>query len=214
MNARLKTNSISKAALAVAMALLCAGMVASMMARPAYASTLTASQAPSGISVGETFTVDGNKYKVHDAESDANELSEVTLVKYGSKNKKPKINTVKHNGETFRVENIGKNAFNNKAGHKVTAVTLGRNVDDIGVKAFYGCKKLKSINMRKADVIDIEKERGSYVIDDIDIGKKAFAKAGVKSIKVKCGKSNSAYRAQYKKALKKRGMRKSVTVVQ
>ena len=196
-----------------AVALLCACALAAMGAQPAWAATLTSAPSSSGLSKGDTFTVGGNKYKVNDAESDKGELTGVTLVKYGSKNKKPKINTVKYKGETFEVDDIGKNAFNNKAGHKVMTVTLGRNVDDIRAKAFYGCKKLKRINMGASDVIEIEKKNGVFVIDDIDIGKKAFAKAGTPNIKAKCGKSSATYRMLYKKALVKRGMRCSVTVV-
>ena len=202
------------AALALAaLALLSAGLIALATAQQAYAGTLVAAQGASGLTVGDTFTVDGNKYKVSKIDQDPGDLSEVILVKYGSKNKKPTINTVKYNGEKFEVDEIGKNAFNNKAGHKLKAITLGRNVDDIDAKAFYGCKKLKCIDMRKADVIEIEKEHGRYVVDEIDIGKKAFAKAGTACIKVKCGKGNASYRAQFKKVLVKRGMRDSVTVV-
>ena len=196
-----------------AVVLLCACALTAMGAQPAWAATLTSAPSSSGLPKGATFTVGGNKYKVNEVESGKGELSEVTLVKYGSKNKKPKINKVKYKGETFEVDNIGKNAFNNRAGHKVTVVTLGRNVDDIRAKAFYGCKKLKRINMGASDVIEIEKKNGVFVIDDIDIGKKAFAKAGTLNIKVKCGKSCAMYRMLYKKALVKRGMRCSVTVV-
>lgn len=197
---------------AAALALLCAGLFVSMTAQQAYADSLASAQTSSRLSKGDTFTVGGNKYKVIKVETDKGEMSEVALVKYGSKNKKPNINTVKYNGETFKVDTIGKNAFNNKAGHKVVSVKLGRHVDDIGAKAFYGCKKLKVIDMRKADVIELEKKGCTYEIDDLDIGKNAFKKAGKKHIKVKCGKSDVRYRCVFKKALMKKGLRSSAIV--
>ena len=164
---------------------------------------------------GTTFTVDGNVYKITERYKSAHDLGEVKLVKYGSTNKAPKVNTVKHEGKTYEVEEVGKNAFNNKRGHRVTSVTLGRYVDEIESKAFYGCSKLKVLNVAKSDVIDIErsKKTGSYYIDDMDIGPKAFKGAGVKDVKVKCGKSSAAYQQLVKKALVSKGMRSTAQVV-
>jgi len=161
---------------------------------------------------GQTFVKNGNTYKVTDL-ADEDDLGEVTLVKYGSTNLKPTVNTVKYQGQVYEVDAIGKNAFNNVKGHKVTLVTLGRNVDRIGAKAFYGCKKLKTINMAKCDVIDIDYGANGYYLDETDIGAKAFKNAGVKAVKVKCGKSNASYQKVFKKALVSKGMRTSVTVV-
>lgn len=211
--ANMRANSVTGVLTFAVIALLCAGAIGLSSVQQAFADTGNALQTKSGLVKGDVFTANGNTYKVSDVADDAYEKSEAVLVKYGSKSKKATINTVKYSGETFEVEAVGKNAFNNKAGHKVVSVKLGRNVDAIGSKAFYGCKKLKAIDMRATDLIDIEKENGRYEIDDLDIGKKAFAKAGTASIKVKCGNSNAAYRAVYKKALEKRGMRSSVKVV-
>ena len=161
---------------------------------------------------GETFTKSGNTYKVTDLAED-DDLAEVVLVRYGSTDTTPVVNTVKYQGQVFAVEAIGKNAFNNAKGHKITSVKLGANVDKLGAKAFYGCKKLKTINMAKCDVIDIDKGRNGYYIDEIDMGANALKNAGVKAVKVKCGKSNAAYQEVFKKALVKKGMRTSVTVV-
>ncbi|MDO4400492.1 MAG: leucine-rich repeat protein [Coriobacteriia bacterium] len=167
----------------------------------------------SAVELGAKFTKDGNTYKVTEAYENAHDWGEVTLVKYGSSNTKPTVNTVKYKGETFEVEVIAKNAFNNTKGHKITSIKLGDHVDKIGAKAFYGCSKLKSIDMRTCEAIDIDKEHGKYVIDDLDIGSKAFAKAGVSSVKVKCGSSNASYQKLFKKALVSKGLRSNAKIV-
>ena len=53
---------------------------------------------------------------------------------------------------TFTVVSIGKNAFDNAKGHKITSVSIGKNVVSIGEKAFYKCKKLTRIAL-KGDAI-------------------------------------------------------------
>lgn len=162
---------------------------------------------------GDTFKKDGNTYKVTDKDDDGDDYDEVMLVKYGSSNKKPVINRVKYKGVTYEVEAIGKNAFNNSKGHKITSLTLGDDVDKVKAKAFYGCSKLKTINLRKADIVDIERENGRYEIDDIDIGSKAFAKAGISGVTVKCGSQNASYQALYKQALVKKGLRSDAKII-
>ena len=49
---------------------------------------------------------------------------------------------------TFAVVSIGKSAFDNSKGHKVTSVSVGKNVVSIGDKAFYNCKKLTKITLK------------------------------------------------------------------
>jgi len=165
------------------------------------------------LGVNDTFKKDGNTYKVTEAYENSSEIGEVILVKYGSSNTKPVINIVKYKGESFEVEVIGKNAFNNTKGHKITAITLGKHVDEIWAKAFYGCSKLKTINMGASEAVDIEKNKKGYYLDDVEIGAKAFAKAGVSGVKVKCGKSNASYQKLYKKALKAKGLRSDAKIV-
>lgn len=53
---------------------------------------------------------------------------------------------------SFTVTSIAKGAFDNSKGHKVTSVTIGKNVASIGDKAFYKCKSLKKIAL-KGDAI-------------------------------------------------------------
>lgn len=174
-----------------------------------YGSTLDTAS----IHRGTTFTVGGNTYKVTDYEPYDDDMGEVMLVKYGSAKKTVSINTVTYKGEMFEVDVIGKNAFNNARGHKVTSVTLGHNVDRIMSKAFYGCKKLKTLNLARTDIVDIDGGRYGYYLEEINIGSQALKNAGTAKMKVKCGRSDANYRKIYKKALMKKGLRSSASVV-
>lgn len=188
--------------------------VACAMALAALLVGLSAGQALA-LDVGDTFKKDGNTYKVTEAYENSHEIGEALLVKYGSTNKTPSFNIVKYKGESFEVERIGHNAFNNAKGHKITSVKLGKHVDAIGKKAFYGCTKLKTIDLAASDSIEVEwsKKVGKYVIDDLDIGEKAFTKAGVAKVKVKCGCAKASFQKVYKKALVKKGLRTDAKVV-
>lgn len=101
--------------------------------------------------------------------------------------------TVKYNGVTYKVVEISDSAFKGCA--KLTKVTVGSNVTKIGKKAFYQCKKLKTINMKKASKIT-------------SFGKNAFSKIASKAkVTVPAKKLKS-----YKKDLKKTGLPKKATV--
>ena len=167
----------------------------------------------SHLAVGQTFTKGGNTYQVTDVDRDAGDLSDVKLVKYGATSTKPAMDTVAYRGTTYEIDIIGKNAFNNVRGHKTTTVTFGRHVDKLQARALYGCSKLKVIDLAKCDVVDIDKGRNGYYIDEIDIGSKAFTNAGVKGVKVKCGKSSTSYQKLFKKALVKKGLRSDAIIV-
>ena len=191
-----------------------AGIVAAALVFScAIAAALACTPPAHALGKGDAFTVNGNRYVVKDYELDDDDPPEAVLVRYGSANKTPTVNTVRYRGIVFEVEDIARNAFNNAAGHKITKLTLGRNVDEIGARAFYGCKKLKYIDMSACECIDLDFEHGRYIIDDLDIGKNAFKKCGVKRVKVSCGRSNSSFKKAYKRALLACGMRSSVRVV-
>jgi len=197
------------AAIAVMVCLLASLCVACLLGvQPAWA--LRAGSV-SDVHVGQTFKVNGSLYKVTEAK--AGDLPEVKLVKYGSTNRKPVVNVVKYKGQKFEVDLIGKGAFNTARGRKIVAVTIGGHVDRICSKAFYGCSKLKIINMRKSDVIDIDRKSGKYSINQVNIGSQAFAKAGQAGVVVRCGKNCITYRKLFKKALVKRGLRKDAVIV-
>ena len=171
--------------------------------------------APKTVKTSATFTVDGNTYKITDRWKSAKDPGEVVLVKYGSSNTKPVINTVKYQGKIYEVEEIGKGAFNNAKGHKITSVKLGRNVEKIQSKAFFGCNKLTVIDISKSEVVEVDYSRKTrtYYLDEVEIGAQAFTNAGTKNVKVKCGNSNAKYQQVVKKALVSKGLRNSATVI-
>ena len=101
--------------------------------------------------------------------------------------------TVKSGGTTWKVIQINASAF--KGCKKLTKVTIGSNVKKIGKQAFAQCKKLKTVNMKKAKNIT-------------SIGKKAFTKIYAKAKFTVPAKK----RAKYTKLLKKAGVPKTATI--
>lgn len=137
--------------------------------------------------IGKTFSYGKNKYKVTGTSTVAfsgisnNKVKRVTIPA-----------TVKYGGKTFKVTAISKNALKNKK--KVTSVTIGKNVKSIGASAFYGCKKLKNIDIKSAGLKTI--------------GKKAFKGISAKAtINVPKGKLSA-----YEKLLKGKGQKGTVTI--
>lgn len=98
--------------------------------------------------------------------------------------------TITIDGVTFKVTAIEKNAF--KKNKNIKSVTIGKNVNKIGSKAFYGCSKLKTLTIKSAK---LTKKK---------IGSKAFAKTP-KSMTVKVSKKK--FKA-YKSMLIGRGVNK------
>ncbi len=96
--------------------------------------------------------------------------------------------TVKISKTTYKVTAIAKKAFANSK--NLTRVTIGKNVSKIGAKAFYGCKKLKTVEIKSAK------------LTKKSIGKKAFSKIHAKAM-VKCPKKKVK---AYKKYLRKAGL--------
>lgn len=72
--------------------------------------------------------------------------------------------TIKVEGTTYKVTEIGANACKNLA--KLTKVTIGKNVQKIGKNAFSGCKKLKTINIKTSKLT--KKGIGSGCFKGID----------------------------------------------
>ena len=93
-----------------------------------------------------THTVKGNvevvKYKGSKKAKVANSVSWSLAA-----NKVDDETTLAESG-SFTITSIGAGAFNNAKGHKVTSVSVGKNVASIGDKAFYGCKSLKKIALK------------------------------------------------------------------
>ncbi|MCI9077732.1 MAG: leucine-rich repeat protein [Lachnospiraceae bacterium] len=99
-------------------------------------------------------------------------------------------NSVKINGSVYKVTSVGADAFKNNK--KLKSVQIGKNVISIGKKAFYGCKKLRTITVR------------TNKLKSASIGKNAFGN-GFSSPQVKAVKSKWKL---YKKIFQAKGMSK------
>lgn len=165
--------------------------------------------------VGTVFTLGNNTYKITDRYEGPRDLGEVMLVKYGSNGPHPVFNILTYQGKKYKVETIGANAFNNPKGHRITTLKLGPCVEKIGARAFYGCTKLRTIDIARSDVVDVDYNRrtGRYYLDEAEIGWQAFSKAGVSKVTVKCGNANASYRAAVKKAFVAKGLSANCRVI-
>ena len=100
--------------------------------------------------------------------------------------------TVNIYGKSYKVTKILADAFYGM--NKLTKVTIGKNVTTIGKRAFYNCKKLKTITINSGNVTSI--------------GKNAFKGIAKKAtIRIKAGKKK--YNALVKLIKKKGGCPKS-----
>ncbi len=101
--------------------------------------------------------------------------------------------TITYGGITYKVTEVSGNAFKNNK--KVTRVKLGSNITTIGVSAFRGCKKLKTITISSKKLKTV--------------GKKAFSGTYAKAkVKVPSSKKKA-----YKKLLKGKGLSKKAKIV-
>ncbi|MBE5943137.1 MAG: hypothetical protein E7264_11460 [Lachnospiraceae bacterium] len=142
-------------------------------------------------SVGTKTTLSSGQYKV--TKSNAVD-KEVVFVKPKS-SKKSSVSipaTVKINGYTYKVTEIGSKAFKNNK--KLKAVTIGKNVKKIGKEAFSGCKNLKKITIKSA----ILKSVGKNAIKGIN------KKATIKVPKKQLSKYKKLFKSKtgYKKTMK------------
>lgn len=102
--------------------------------------------------------------------------------------------TVKVDGVTYKVTEIGKNTFkNNKT---VTKVSVGKNITTIGANAFSGCTKLKTITIN------------TKLLTSKNLSKDAF-KGITENTVIKVPKSKVK---AYTKLFQKKGLSKKVTV--
>ncbi len=103
---------------------------------------------------GETKPVGNVTYKVT---SSTAKKRTVTLLKPKKKNIQKAVikPTVKINGYTFKITEIGAKAF--KGSSKLTQVTIGANIQKIGKSAFENCRKLKKIYINSKNITKIEK---------------------------------------------------------
>ncbi len=93
---------------------------------------------------GDRATVDKIKYKVTNA-SEKTVTVTGTSIQSGTVTIPAKVTI---NGITYKVTAVSAKAFKGKT--KITKVVIGKNVKKIGKNAFYGCKKLKTIEIKGA----------------------------------------------------------------
>ena len=123
-----------------------------------------------------TYTINGMKYKITNAKTDGK--GTVELVSIPSNSKKTTItvpSTIKISGKTFRVSSIGSKAFRKNT--YVKKVVLGKYITKIGQESFYGCKQLKTIEIKSTNLKSVGKNAVAQIY------KKAYIK--VPSSKVK-----------------------------
>ena len=83
--------------------------------------------------------------------------------------------TIKISGKTFRVSSIGSKAFRKNT--YVKKAVLGKYITNIGQESFYGCKQLKTIEIKSTNLKSVGKNAVAKIY------KKAYIK--VPSSKVK-----------------------------
>ncbi|MDO4977372.1 MAG: leucine-rich repeat protein [Eubacteriales bacterium] len=143
------------------------------------------------VKLGTVFVVKGYKYKVT-----SNLVKDPTVMIMGYKNKKlTKINvatSVNYKNVSFKVTAIADKAF--KSQKKAKSVVIGKNVMTIGKQAFYGDKLVKKITVKSPYL----KKVGSKAF--YGIYKKAVIKVPAKQL------------SSYKRLLKGKGQKKTVTI--
>lgn len=143
------------------------------------------------VKVGKKATVSGSQYKVTAVKG----TRTVQFTK-GKKNAKSIVvpSTVKISGKNYKVTTIAKNAF--KGNKKLAKVTIGKNVNKIGVSAFQNCSKLKSIIIKSTRLTAKKVGKNAFK----GINKKATFKVPKSKVKA------------YKKIVKAKGAGKNVKV--
>ncbi len=107
------------------------------------------------VKIGDTRNVDGITYMVTRASENDARVKVVSCSKKTLKTVKIPA-TVTFGGKSFKVTNIGKNAF--RSMEKLTTLDIGSNVVTIGTKAFYNCQKLKSITVRSKKLKNVNEK--------------------------------------------------------
>ncbi|MDD6694956.1 MAG: Ig-like domain-containing protein [Firmicutes bacterium] len=141
---------------------------------------------------GEKFTSGDLKYKVTSYPSD----TEKTVSVYGVSNKKLSKYTIPSNvsvnGKTYKVTEVASKAFYNCK--KAKTIQIGSNVKKIGKKAFGNCKALKKLEVKSKKISSVAKDSFS------GINKKAQIKVPASKLK------------KYRTLFAKKGQRSSVKI--
>ncbi len=139
---------------------------------------------------GATQMVGDMEYKVVSAAAKT-----VTIIKGSNAAKVTIPATVRIGNEECKVVAIGDGAFSGRK--KLKKITIGANVESIGKKAFFNCKKLSSVIFKGSKMPKL--------------GKQAFKK-GSSKVTVKLPKSLKKQKKAISAQLKKAGMSKKVKV--
>lgn len=141
---------------------------------------------------GEKFTSGDLKYKVTSYPSD----TEKTVSVYGVSNKNLSKYTIPSNvsvnGKTYKVTEVASKAFYNCK--KAKTIQIGSNVKKIGKKAFGNCKALKKLEVKSKKISSVAKDSFS------GINKKAQIKVPASKLK------------KYRTLFAKKGQRSSVKI--
>lgn len=132
---------------------------------------------------GDTFTVDGLKYKA---------ISGKAVEVVGSTSKKiTKVNipaTIKYNGIKLSVEKISDKAFNGYT--KLKTVSIGKNIKEIGKETFYKCSKLKTVKILSSQISTIGTNAFNKIYKKAKISVPASTYTNIKSLINKSGIGN------------------------
>lgn len=139
---------------------------------------------------GSTWTIGGFRYKITDASAGTAALTGTVKPKASATVKA----SVQIGGKSFLITEIASKAF--QKNNKLKKVTIGKNVSKIGKKAFFNCKKLRTIRVN------------SKKLTAKSVGSKAFARTSANaSVKVP-----KAKKAAYRKFLYKKGLSKKAKI--
>lgn len=163
------------------------------------------------LSEGTIFSSGGITYQVGELQA-RGRAGEAKLLQFNAYRTFPSIGTVYYRGYRLKIVQVGDDAFNTYRGHKIRSVTLGKDVRRIGSRAFKGCGKLKTINMRKSGALTLHRDGLVWSVDSCNIGYGAFSNVNAK-VKVQCGSTYSAFKSAYKTALVTRGLPTTAKIV-
>lgn len=173
--------------------------------------TYNATPAAKGDLVASKDTSDKSKYTV----TDSNKSNPTVAFTGTSDNKATKVTipatVTDENGITYTVTKVADNAL--KGNKKVTNVTIGTNITEIGKNAFANCSKLKkvTINSSKITKIGASAFSGDKALTSVNlskskiktIGKNAFANCKkLKTIKINGNKLSSVGKGAFKNVRK------------
>lgn len=168
---------------------------------------------------GEKYTSGSLKYQITNASTNGTGTVKIYAGAKSASKQTGKVTvpaTVKIQGKSYKVTEIGSKAFANYK--KITSVTVGKNVKTIGTSAFQGCAKLGSVTLGAA--VTTIKSKAFYNAKNLKTIKitskklKSVGSSAIKSISSKAKiKVPSAKLKAYKKIFKKStGFKKTMKI--